>query len=237
MARWVVEHGGHVNPNLPRYARVPLLVLEGRWREAREVLAQQDISDLPYLAGVRPLYLGTLARAQGDAEAAWRCVHETAQIRAASEPGELVGQMPVQFQLFAARLALDAGDLDSARGWLDLHRRWLDFMEATLGRVEGEVLETEWHRAAGEADRALDHAERALAHAITAAAARAARGARRISASSPMMRVGRRMRAQFARRLRSLTRAVAPTSAPSLARPRRPGCGPGRPHDGHGAAR
>ena len=166
-ARWVVEHGGHVNPNLPRYARVPLLVLEGRWREAREVLAQQDISDLPYLAGVRPLYLGTLARAQGDAETAWRCVHETAQIRAASEPGELVGQMPVQFQLFAARLALDAGDLDSARGWLDLHRRWLDFMEATLGRVEGEVLEAEWHRAAGEADRALDHAERALAHATT----------------------------------------------------------------------
>ena len=166
-ARWVVEHGGHVNPNLPRYARVPLLVLEGRWREAREVLAQHDISDLPYLAGVRPLYLGTLARAQGDAETAWRCVHETAQIRAASEPGELVGQMPVQFQLFAARLALDAGDLDSARGWLDLHRRWLDFMEATLGRVEGEVLEAEWHRAAGEADRALDHAERALAHATT----------------------------------------------------------------------
>jgi ATP/maltotriose-dependent transcriptional regulator MalT len=75
--------------------------------------------------------------------------------------------MPVQFQLFAARLALDAGDLDSARGWLDLHRRWLDFMEATLGRVEGEVLEAEWHRAAGEADRALDHAERALAHATT----------------------------------------------------------------------
>ena len=136
-ARWVVEHGGHVNPNLPRYARVPLLVLEGRWREAREVLAQQDISDLPYLAGVRPLYLGTLARAQGDAETAWRCVHETAQIRAASEPGELVGQMPVQFQLLAAGLALDAGDLDSARGWLDLHRRWLDFMEATLGTRRG----------------------------------------------------------------------------------------------------
>src|SRR5918997_5387167 len=136
-ARWVVEHGGHVNPNLPRYARVPLLVLEGRWREAREVLAQEDISDLPYLAGVRPLYLGTLARAQGDAETAWRCVHETAQVPAASEPRELVGQMPVQFQLFAARLALDAGDLDSARGWLDLHRRWLDFMEATPGGGEG----------------------------------------------------------------------------------------------------
>ena len=166
-ARWVVEHGGHVNPNLPRYARVPLLVLEGRWGEAREVLAQHDISDLPYLAGVRPLYLGTLARAQGDAETAWRCVHETAQIRAASEPGELVGQMPVQFQLLAARLALDAGNLDSARGWLDLHRRWLDFMEATLGRVEGEVLEAEWRRAAGEADRALDHAKRALAHATS----------------------------------------------------------------------
>ncbi len=166
-AMWVVEHGGHVNANLPRYARVPLLVLEGRWREAREVLEQHDTWDLPYLAGVRPLYLGTLARAQGDAELAWRCVHEPARIRPASEPGELVGQMPVQFQLLAAGLALDAGDLDAARWWLDLHRRWLDFMDATLGRSEGEVLDAEWHRAASDTERAREHAERALAYATT----------------------------------------------------------------------
>ena len=37
-AAWVVARGGHANPNLPRYARLPLLVLEGRWREARRIL-------------------------------------------------------------------------------------------------------------------------------------------------------------------------------------------------------
>ena len=167
MAAWVIERGGHGNPNLPRYARVPLLVLEGRWREARAILESPDPAEVPYLARVRPFYLGTLARAQGDAETAWRCVHEPTPIRAASEPGEEMGPLPVQFQRLAAALALDAGDLPGARGWLDLHRRWLDFMEATLGSAEAEVLEAEWHRAAGDAVRARDHAALALAHATT----------------------------------------------------------------------
>jgi len=71
----------------------------------------------------------------------------------------------MQFQLLAAGLALDAGDLPAARGWLDRHRRWLDFMDATLGRSDGAVLEAAWYRAAGDVVRAREHAERALAHA------------------------------------------------------------------------
>src|SRR5262249_1571499 len=65
MAAWVVGRGGHPNPNLPRYARVLLLVLEGRWREVRGRLEQTDPSDLTILSRFRPLYLGTIARAQG----------------------------------------------------------------------------------------------------------------------------------------------------------------------------
>jgi hypothetical protein len=42
MAAWVLERGGRENPHQPRYVRVPLLVLEGRWREASEILAQHD---------------------------------------------------------------------------------------------------------------------------------------------------------------------------------------------------
>ena len=190
MAAWVIERGGHVNPNLPRYARVPLLVLEGRWREAREILEQPDASDFAFLARVRPFYLGTLARAQGDAETAWRCVHEPSPVRPASEPGEEIGPLPVQFQRLAAGLALDAGDLPAARGWLDLHRRWLDFMDATLGRAEGEVLEAEWHRAAGDPDRARDHAAASAGARDHPAAA--ARPARRAShARHPRYRRGR----------------------------------------------
>jgi DNA-binding NarL/FixJ family response regulator len=162
MATWVVERGGHRNPHLPRYARVPLLVLEGRWREAREILEQHDPWDLAFLTRIRFLYRGMLARWQGDAEMAWRCVHEPYPIRPVSEPGEEMGTLPLEFQLLAAGLALDTGDLHTARRWLDLHRRWLEFMDATLGRAEGAVIEAAWHRAAGDGDRACDHAEEAL---------------------------------------------------------------------------
>jgi DNA-binding CsgD family transcriptional regulator len=165
MAVWLTERGGHANPDLPRYARVPLLVIEGRWREARAILEPSDHSDLATILQPPALYRGTLARAQGDAETAWRSVHEPSRVHPASEPGERRGPLPLPFQLLAAGLALDAGDLAGARSWLDLHRRWLDFMEATLGRSEAEVFDAEWYRAAGDADRAREHAVRALAHA------------------------------------------------------------------------
>src|SRR5262249_25429641 len=138
------------------------LVLEGRWREARAVLEQHDPWDLAFLTRMRFLYRGLLARWQGDAEMAWRCVHEPYPIRPASEPGEEMGTLPLPYQLLAAGLALDAGDVDSARRWLDLHQRWLEYMEATLGCAAGAVLEAEWHRAAGNAARARDHGQAAL---------------------------------------------------------------------------
>ena len=166
MAAWVIERGGHENPNLPLYIRIPLLALEGEWRKARQILEQPEMSDLAMTARVRPLFLGTIAREQGDLETAWRCVHEPRLVRPETEPGEGVGgfqQLP--FQLLAAKLALDTGDLSTARRWLDLNRRWLDFMDATLGRAELENLEAEWHRAAGDLTRARDHAMLALAHA------------------------------------------------------------------------
>ena len=165
MAVWVIGRGGHVDPNLPLYARVPLLVLEGRWHEARRILEPPDTLDTAGILRVRPFYCGTLARAQGDAETAWRYVHEPSRVSPMSEPGERLGSLPMQFQLLAAGLALDAGDLPAARGWLDRHRRWLDFMDATLGRSEEAALEAAWYRAAGDAVRAREHAERALAHA------------------------------------------------------------------------
>jgi DNA-binding CsgD family transcriptional regulator len=162
LAMRVTERGGDVNPTLPRYTRVPLLMLEGRWREARAILEPADPSDLTTILQARALYRGVLARAQGDAETAWRCVHEPSRVSAASEPGERVGPLPLAYQLLAAGLALDAGNLAAARGWLDLHRRWLEHMDATLGRSEGEVLEAAWHRAAGDAVRARQHAQEAL---------------------------------------------------------------------------
>src|SRR5918999_1237877 len=105
-ATWVVERGGHVNPNLPRYARIPLLVLEGAWREARTILEPPDPWDLVFTSQVRAYYLGTIARAQGDAEMAWRCVRESPRVRSDAEPGERVwNYLVLEFQRLAAGLA------------------------------------------------------------------------------------------------------------------------------------
>lgn len=167
MARWAVEHGGRVNANLPRFARVPLLVLEGQWREARRILDPPDASDLAMTPRARPYYLGTLARAQGDWELAWQCVHEPWLAHPATEPGERMGASLLHFHLLAAGLALDTGDLPTARRWLDRHQRWMEFMDATLWRSDGEAFEAAWHRAAGDTDRARHHAQEALRWAST----------------------------------------------------------------------
>jgi DNA-binding NarL/FixJ family response regulator len=68
--------------------------------------------------------------------------------------------------LLAATLAIDAGDLATARSWLDANRYWMTWMEATLGLAEQQLVEAAWHRAAGDSARARAHAEQALAHAL-----------------------------------------------------------------------
>ena len=165
-ARWVVEHGGHVNPNLPRYARVPLLVLEGRWREARGFSRNKIYRTFRTSRACAPCTLGRSPGRRGmPRQRGGACTRRRRFVPRASPASWWVKCR--SSSSFLRRGSRSTPGTTIPRGWLDLHRRWLDFMEATLGRVEGEVLEAEWHRAAGEADRALDHAERALAHATT----------------------------------------------------------------------
>src|SRR5207249_2583815 len=63
----IIERDSRMNPDLPLYARVPLLVLEGRWREARQILERLEQWDVAGNANYGDVYLGPLARAQGDA--------------------------------------------------------------------------------------------------------------------------------------------------------------------------
>src|SRR5215212_507977 len=94
------------------------------------------------------------ARAQGDPQRAWGHVRAAWPDGPATTPGEYYVVFTLPLLLLAAALALDDGDLPTARTWLDAHRRWLDFIGATLGRAEGHALEAEWHRTAGNAARA-----------------------------------------------------------------------------------
>ncbi len=145
----------------PQIARVPLLILEGDWATAREVLAA-----MPQPLGPFPRLLrATIAARQGDGGLAWQLVHETFPDGPETEPGDSDFTPSNRLQRLAATLALDAGDLATACAWLDAHDRWLAWSGAVLGQSEGEALWAQYHRQAGDAGNADVHAERALAHA------------------------------------------------------------------------
>ena len=145
----------------PRYARLPLLILEGHWREARTVA---DVGSWNFYQPSHHLNIvvGPFVRAQGDRDLAWGLVREAWRDGPTTEPGDQFVPFTVPLLLLGAALSLDEGDLDEARAWLDGHSRWLDWMGATLGRSEGQALEAEWWRASGDPIRAQEHAERAL---------------------------------------------------------------------------
>lgn len=163
----LLKTGACHDPTLPTQVRIPLLALEGHWREARQIAEQPDAFDFAIDTQLRLLSLGQLARAQGDAARAWQCVHEVWPEGPTTEPGVQFVQHTLPLQRLAAALALDAGDLATARVWLDAHDRWLTWMGATLGLSEGQALEAAWHRASGDLARARDHAELALEQATT----------------------------------------------------------------------
>jgi len=68
-------------------------------------------------------------------------------------------------QRVAAALALDEGDLRSAKEWIEAHDRWLAWSGAVYGRSEGQALRARYQRQSGDIEQARAHAERALAHA------------------------------------------------------------------------
>ena len=76
-----------------------------------------------------------------------------------------IGNRTVSLARLAVALALDAGDLVTARAWLEMHDRWLTWSGAVPGRSEGHLGWAAYHRAAGGIALAQDHAERALAQA------------------------------------------------------------------------
>lgn len=166
-ARRVVAAGAYGDDDLPGQVLLPLLLLEGHWREARRLAELPFTSNVVNIMHLRNTILGTLARAQGEPLVAWRCVLAVWPDGPAIAPGELSAPFSVPLQRLAAALALDAGDLVSARDWLDTHLRWLDFMGTTLGRSEAAALESAWHRAAGDRLRAREYAQEALDRATT----------------------------------------------------------------------
>jgi DNA-binding CsgD family transcriptional regulator/tetratricopeptide (TPR) repeat protein len=148
-----------------RYPRLPLLLLEGAWDDARRVadsLAPYTIANLRHF---RAAALGPLLRARGEAALAWQLVREVWPRGPGAEPGDAVIRFTLPLQRLGVELALDEGDLTAARAWLEAHDRWLAWVGAVQGFAEGLVLWAHYYRIAGDTPAAVGCAERALVRA------------------------------------------------------------------------
>jgi DNA-binding CsgD family transcriptional regulator len=145
---------------------LPSALLEGRWDEAAE-LTDVTLPGSPgsILRSVRIPIRGWLAREQGDVAAAWAAVREVHRDGATTDPGGYFFLAAQSLQRLAATLALDSGDLATARTWLAAHDRWLEWSGALLGRAEGCLLWAAYHRQAGDAEAARFRAIEALEQA------------------------------------------------------------------------
>ena len=150
----------------PRIAHLPLLILEGRWAECRDLaeatLIVRDSRELPAIA-----ILGSLAQWQGDTAAAWRIVAQGLPSGLATPTGgtDFLGTLTL-IEL-AINLALETRDLPTARAWLEVHSRWLQWSGSVVGFAEGQLRWARYHQANDDYVRAREVGEMALraAHA------------------------------------------------------------------------
>ena len=142
-----------------------LALLEGRWAAADRLAWATLTAANAGLAHGAIVALGVLARQQGAPEAAWARVRELHPAGPATEPGDAYFHHTIVMQALAADLALDAGDLATAREWVAAHGRWLDWSGAALWQAEHHRLQACLAAAAGDPAAAWQHAEAALAWA------------------------------------------------------------------------
>ena len=143
----------------PTVAALPLMLLDGRWAEARRSIAG------PWHGPWRGLLAGiavALALAQGEPDAAWATIRAILPAGPATKPGDDDYRETLPLQRLAASLALDAGDLLGARAWLEAHDRWLAWSRDIAAWTEGQLSWAAYQRVAGEPAAAHAHAARAL---------------------------------------------------------------------------
>jgi DNA-binding CsgD family transcriptional regulator len=156
-----------VSASYDRLAHLPLLALAGRWAEAREgaETALQRAWGQRAFRGVAVVVLSNLNRAQGEMDAAWAHIRAMLPSGPQTPAGVLMWFIGPPLLRVATSLALDAGDLPTAKGWLEAHDRWLTWSGAVLGQSEGQGLWAHYHRQSGNKAEAYEHARRAFAHA------------------------------------------------------------------------
>lgn len=148
--------------------RVPVLLVEGKWEEARQLVEAQDKRNqrgfhFPTCRFNTLVPLAIIQRAQGDGDSAWNIIRSGFPQGPETELGN-VNYVNYKDQMhgLAVRLSIDDGDLTGARAWLETHDRWMEWSGMVIGRADGEVLWSEYYRAVGNPEAAQKHAEQAL---------------------------------------------------------------------------
>ncbi|HEX5166476.1 MAG TPA: LuxR C-terminal-related transcriptional regulator, partial [Thermomicrobiales bacterium] len=137
-------------------------LLEGRWQQARALAADHLGAPWYTLAQEAIIVLGVLDRLQGDPDGAWQRVRQLLPQGLATEPGSVYFAHAIVAIELAANLALDAGDVATARDWIETHGRWLDWNGASLWRADTQLLWARYHKRIGDPACARRHAGTAL---------------------------------------------------------------------------
>ncbi len=153
---------GDLSPDL---AQLPVMFLDGRWREAREIAARNTAYGAYVLQRAMSRAVAPIAHAMGDADAALAIVATFLPDGPDAEPGSAVLLDALAMQRLAADIALDAGDAIRARAWLEANDRWLGWSGSVLGRADNRLAWGRLHHAQGDLARARALAERAIAEA------------------------------------------------------------------------
>jgi ATP/maltotriose-dependent transcriptional regulator MalT len=143
---------------------LPYLLLEGKWRSARDLAllgieSSDRTSEKHLISGV---VLARIAREEGDSVLAWQLVHRMLPAGSQTATGHADFATSLSLMRVAALLSLDEGNLAAARAWLDAHDRWLSWSGAVLGQADGQILWTHFYRVMGDLPHARKHAGQAL---------------------------------------------------------------------------
>jgi DNA-binding CsgD family transcriptional regulator len=147
----------------PKRPWLGIYLLEGKWRELREIASDTEHHGNYCLRREVHSSLAPLARYQGEPDHAWVFVRYALPQGAAAEPGGTVFVEGLLMQRLAAALELDHCNTATARKWLEANDRWLAWNACVIGRADNQRMWAEYHFATGAVDRALTFAKRAVA--------------------------------------------------------------------------
>ena len=152
-----------LGPEIPdEFGIIWLLLLEGRWDEARRALEQAAVAGqwASYLTAAAWM---SLSHNQGYPEEARARLSSVFPDGSAAQPGRQSYESTVYCMHPAIEIALDDADLDTARAWLECHDRWIDWSGHIPFTTTGHRLWARYYRVAGDRQAAEERANQALA--------------------------------------------------------------------------